>query len=105
MSPAKYNNYYHISVMGNESEECNHVYDITGALCEDRDRFAIDRPLPYIKEGNILIFHDAGAYTYSHSYNFNGKLRPSELLLCTDGSVKMIRRAETPDDYFATLKF
>jgi diaminopimelate decarboxylase len=105
MSPAKYNNYYHISVMGNENEECNHVYDITGALCEDRDRFAVDRPLPYIKEGNILVFHDAGAYTYSHSYNFNGKLRPAELLLCTDGSVKMIRRAETPDDYFATLKF
>ena len=105
MSPAKYNSYHHISVMGNENEECNHVYDITGALCEDRDRFAIDRPLPYIKEGDILVFHDAGAYTYSHSYNFNGKLRPSELLLCTDGSVNMIRRAETPDDYFATLKF
>jgi len=105
MSPAKYNNYYHISVIGNENEECNDVYDITGALCEDRDRFAIDRPLPHIQEGNILIFHDAGAYTYSHSYNFNGKLRPSELLLCTDGSVNMIRRAETPADYFATLKF
>jgi len=105
MSPAKYNNYYHISVMGSENDECTNVYDITGALCEDRDRFAIDRPLPYIKEGDILIFHDAGAYTYSHSYNFNGKLRPAELLLCTDGSVKMIRRAETPDDYFATLKF
>ena len=105
MSPAKYNNYYHISVMGSENDECTNVYDITGALCEDRDRFAIDRPLPYIKEGDILIFHDAGAYTYSHGYNFNGKLRPAELLLCTDGSVKMIRRAETPDDYFATLKF
>jgi len=105
MSPAKYNNYHHISVMGNENEECNHVYDITGALCEERDKFAIDRPLPYIKEGNILIFHDAGAYTYSHSNNFNGKLRPAELLLCTNGSIKMIRRAETPEDYFSTLKF
>ncbi|MBV7272115.1 diaminopimelate decarboxylase [Clostridium sp. PL3] len=105
MSPARYNNYYHVSVMGKENKECNHVYDITGALCEDRDRFAIDRPLPYIEEGNILVFHDAGAYTYSHSYNFNGKLRAAELLLCTDGTVKMIRRAETADDYFATLIF
>ncbi len=104
MSPAKYNNYYHISVIGKENEECSQVYDITGALCEDRDRFAIDRPLPSMEEGNILVFHDAGAYTYSHSYNFNGKLRPSELLLCTDGSVRMIRRAETPEDYFITLK-
>ncbi|AOT69480.1 diaminopimelate decarboxylase family protein [Geosporobacter ferrireducens] len=105
MSPARYNDYYHITVMGNENEACNCVYDVTGALCEDRDRFAVNRLLPYTKEGNILVFHDAGAYTYSHSYNFNGKLRPAELLLCTDGSVKMIRRAETPEDYFATLKF
>lgn len=105
MSPLRYSNYYHISVMGNENDKLDHVYDITGALCEDRDRFAIDRRLPHIKEGNILIFHDAGAYTYSHSHNFNGKLRPAELLFCTDGSVKMIRRAETPEDYFATLNF
>jgi diaminopimelate decarboxylase len=103
MSPARYNNYYHISIPGKENEECSHLYDITGALCEDRDRFAVDRPLPCIREGDILIFHDAGAYTYSHSYNFNGKLRPAELLLCTDGTVKMIRRAERPEDYFATL--
>lgn len=105
MSPAKYNNYYHISVMGKENSAFTNIYDITGGLCEDRDRFSIDRNLPYVEEGDILVFHDAGAYTYSHSYNFNGKLRPAELLLCTDGSVKMIRRAETPEDYFATLKF
>ena len=105
MSPASYNNYYRITVMGNENRECNHVYDITGALCEDRDRFATDRPLPYTQAGDILVFHDAGAYTYSHSNNFNGKLRPAELLICTDGTVKMIRRAETSKDYFATLKF
>lgn len=105
MSPTRYNNFYRITVMGKENEECNYVYDITGALCEDRDRFAVDRLLPYTKEGDILVFHDAGAYTYSHSHNFNGRLRSAELLLCTDGSVKMIRRAETPEDYFATLKF
>lgn len=105
MSPARYNNYHHVTVMNHENEECNHVYDITGALCEDRDRFAVDRLLPFTQEGDILVFHDAGAYTYSHSYNFNGKLRPAELLLCTDGTVKMIRRAETLEDYFATLKF
>ncbi|SHJ13584.1 diaminopimelate decarboxylase [Clostridium cavendishii DSM 21758] len=105
MSPLRYNNYYHISVMGKENNECNHIYDLTGALCEDRDRFATDRPLPYIEKGDILVFHDTGAYNYSHSHNFNGKLRPAELLLCTNGSVKMIRRSETPDDYFSTLRF
>lgn len=105
MSPARYNDYYHITVMGKENEECSNLYDLTGALCEDRDRFATDRFLPYIEEGDLIVFHDAGAYTYSHSYNFNGKLRPAELMLCSDGTVKMIRRAETPDDYFATLNF
>ena len=73
--------------------------------CENRDRFAIDRSLPFIELGDILIFHDAGACTYSHSNNFNGKLRPAELMLCSDGSVKSIRRAEQPADYFATLDF
>jgi len=105
MGPSSYNNYYHITVMGSEDKAYNHVYDITGALCEDRDRFAIGRQLPFTQEGDILVFHDAGAYTYSHSNNFNGKLRPKELMLCKDGTVKMIRRAETPEDYFATLKF
>ncbi|MDP4089724.1 MAG: diaminopimelate decarboxylase, partial [Bacillota bacterium] len=105
MSPARYNSYHHITVMGKEDEEPSHCYDLTGALCEDRDRFAVDRFLPRTEEGDIIVFHDAGAYTYSHSYNFNGRLRPAELLLCSDGSVKMIRRAEQPEDYFATLNF
>ena len=105
MSPAKYNNYHHITVMGKENKECTHCYDLTGALCEDRDRFAADVLLPHIEKGDLIVFHDAGAYTYSHSYNFNGRLRPAELLLCIDGTVKMIRRAESPEDYFATLNF
>jgi diaminopimelate decarboxylase len=105
MSPAKYYNYYHITVMGKENEECSHLYDLTGALCEDRDRFAADRYLPHTVPGDLIVFHDTGAYTYSHGYNFNGKLRPAELMLCSDGNVKMIRRAETPEDYFITLNF
>lgn len=105
MSPAKYTNYHHISVAGKETNECCNIYDITGALCENRDKFAIDQPLPLIKQGDLLVFHDAGAYSYSHSYNFNGKLRPAELLLCSDRSIRMIRRAETHEDYFSTLDF
>lgn len=105
MSPLRYSNYYHITAAGKEKEEPNQVYDITGALCENRDKFAVDYHLPRMKPGDVLIFHDAGAYTYAHSHNFNGKLRPAELLLCTDGSVKQIRRAETPADYFATLDY
>ncbi len=105
MSPAKYHGYHHISVMGKEQAEASQLYDITGALCESRDRFAVDRVLPSIEKGDLLVFHDAGAYAYSHSYNFNGKLRPAELLLCADHTAKLIRRAETPADYFATLDF
>lgn len=105
MSPAKYTDYHHISVIGKENGPHDHVYDITGALCETRDRFATDRSLPRIIPGDLLLFHDAGAYAYSHSYTFNGKLRPAELLLTMDGSVRIIRRAETPADYFATLDF
>jgi diaminopimelate decarboxylase len=105
MSPSRYTNYHHITVSGKEMEECNDTYDITGALCENRDRFATDRSLPHVEAGDVLIFHDAGAYAYSHANNFNGKLRPAELLLCQDGSIKQIRRAETPADYFSTLEF
>lgn len=105
MSPLRYNDYHHITVAGKENAARDQVYDVTGALCEGRDRFAVDRPLPPIEPGDLLVFHDAGAYTYSHSHTFNGRLRPAELLLRTDGSVKLIRRAETPADYFATLDF
>jgi diaminopimelate decarboxylase len=105
MSPLRYSDYYHITVMGKENAAPDHVYEITGALCEDRDRFARERRLPRTEEGDLLVFHDAGAYTYSHGHNFNGRLRPAELLLTQDGSVRMIRRAETPEDYFATLSF
>jgi len=105
MSPCRYNHFHHITVAGKENWECNQLYDVSGALCEGRDRFAIDRRLPELSAGDILIFHDAGAYSYSHGNNFNGKLRPAELLLCSDGSVKQIRRAETPKDYFTTLDY
>ncbi|HQA66601.1 MAG TPA: diaminopimelate decarboxylase, partial [Bacillota bacterium] len=77
----------------------------TGALCEDRDRFATDRLLPQITAGDLLVFHDAGAYGYSHGNNFNGRLRPAELLLHGNGDVSLIRRHETPDDYFSTMIF
>ncbi|WP_346354055.1 diaminopimelate decarboxylase [Azotosporobacter soli] len=105
LSPLRYNDYHHISVPGKEAQPFNQRYDITGALCENRDRFAVDRELPTLVTGDILVFHDAGAYGYSHSTTFNGKLRPAELLLTAEGSVKTIRRAETPQDYFATLSF
>lgn len=105
MSPSRYNDYHHITVLGKEKEPCNYVYDITGSLCENRDCFARNRKLPSIEAGDILVFHDAGAYTYSHSNNFNGKLRPAELLLCKDGSLRQIRRAETYKDYFSTLEY
>lgn len=105
MSPSRYSDYHHVTVLGKEDKENTHLYDVTGALCEGRDRFAVDRPLPLIEPGDLLVFHDAGAYAYSHSHNFNGKLRPAELLLCEDGSVKQIRRAETAKDYFSTLDY
>lgn len=105
MSPSRYTNYHHITVAGKEALEFSCIYDVTGALCENRDKFAIDRCLPPVKVGDILIFHDAGAYAYSHSNHFNGKLKPAELLLQENGEVKLIRRAETPADYFATLDY
>lgn len=103
MRPAMYGAYHHITVMGKENEPCDHKYDVTGSLCENNDKFAIDRMLPKIDMGDFLVIHDTGAHGFSMGYNYNGKLRSAELLLCEDGSVKLIRRAETPKDYFATF--
>ncbi len=105
MRPAIYGSYHHITVLGKESEPCDHMYDITGGLCENNDKFAIDRMLPKIDLGDYLVLHDTGAHGSSMGYNYNGKLRSAEILLKEDGSTKMIRRAETPEDYFATLDF
>lgn len=104
MRPAMYGAYHHITVMGKEDEPRDHVYDVVGSLCENNDKFAIDRELPKIDMGDLLVIHDAGAHGFAMGYNYNGKLKSAELLLKEDGSVEMIRRAETPEDYFATLK-
>ncbi|MCH5257745.1 MAG: diaminopimelate decarboxylase [Lachnospiraceae bacterium] len=103
MRPAMYGAYHHITVLGKENEPCDHKYDVTGSLCENNDKFAIDRMLPKVDIGDYLAIHDTGAHGHSMGYNYNGKLRSAELLLQEDGSVKLIRRAETPKDYFATL--
>ena len=103
MRPAMYGAYHHITVMGKENAPCDHKYDVVGSLCENNDKFAIDRMLPKIDRGDLLVIHDTGAHGFSMGYNYNGKLRSAELLLKEDGSVRMIRRAETPRDYFATL--
>jgi diaminopimelate decarboxylase len=105
MSPSRYSNYHFISVPGKEMESSECIYDITGALCEDRDRFAVKKNLPHMEAGDLLVFHDAGAYTYAQSNHFNGKLKTAELLLRPDGSIQQIRRAETPSDYFKTLDY
>lgn len=105
MRPAMYGAYHHITVMGKENAPCDHRYDITGSLCENNDKFAIDRMLPRIDRGDLLVIHDTGAHGFSMGYNYNGKLRSAELLLKEDGSVEMIRRAETPKDYFAAFDF
>ena len=105
MRPAIYGAYHHITVLGKENEPCDHKYDVTGGLCENNDKFAIDRMLPKIDIGDYICIHDAGAHGFSMGYNYNGKLRSAELLLKEDGSVEMIRRAETPADYFATFDF
>lgn len=104
MRPAMYGAYHHITVMGKENAPLDHVYDVTGSLCENNDKFAIDRELPKIDMGDVLVIHDTGAHGFAMGYNYNGKLKSAELLLQEDGKTKMIRRAETPDDYFATLK-
>ena len=103
MRPAMYGAYHHITVLGKEEAPWDHKYDITGSLCENNDKFAVDRMLPEIEEGDYLVIHDTGAHGYAMGYNYNGKLKSAELLLKEDGSVKLIRRAETPRDYFATL--
>ena len=105
MRPAMYGSYHHITVMGKENMPCDHKYDVTGSLCENNDKFAIDRMLPEIENGDILVIHDTGAHGYAMGYNYNGKLKCAELLLKEDGSVQLIRRAETPKDYFATFLF
>lgn len=104
MRPAMYGAYHHITVLGKENEPCSYKYDITGSLCENNDKFAIDRMLPKIDMGDYLVIHDTGAHGFAMGYNYNGKLKSAELLLCEDGSIKQIRRAETPEDYFATLE-
>lgn len=103
MRPAMYGSYHHITVMGKENAPCDHKYDVTGSLCENNDKFAVDRMLPEIEIGDVLVIHDTGAHGYAMGYNYNGKLKCAELLLKEDGSVELIRRAETPKDYFATL--
>ncbi len=103
MRPAMYGSYHHITVLGKENEPCDHMYDVTGGLCENNDKFAIDRMLPKIDKGDYLAIHDAGAHGFAMGYNYNGKLRSAELLYREDGKIELIRRAETPDDYFATL--
>ena len=103
MRPAMYGAYHHITVMGKENQPHDHKYDVTGGLCENNDKFAIDRMLPKIDKGDLVVIHDTGAHGFAMGYNYNGKLRSAEVLLKEDGSTELIRRAETPADYFATL--
>ena len=103
MRPAMYGAYHHITVLGKEKEACDYMYDVTGSLCENNDKFAIDRMLPKVEIGDYIVIHDTGAHGFSMGYNYNGKLKSAELLLHEDGSVELIRRAETPKDYFATF--
>ena len=102
MRPAMYGAYHHITVMGKEDQPCDHQYDVTGALCENNDKFAVDRMLPKIHIGDLLVIHDTGAHGHAMGYQYNGRLRSAEVLLQPDGSTRLIRRAETPEDYFAT---
>ncbi|MCI6553887.1 MAG: diaminopimelate decarboxylase [Lachnospiraceae bacterium] len=103
MRPAMYGAYHHITVLGKEEAACECKYDVTGSLCENNDKFAVDRMLPKIERGDYLVIHDTGAHGYAMGYNYNGKLKSAELLLREDGTVSLIRRAEKPMDYFATL--
>lgn len=105
MRPAMYGSYHHITVLGKENAPLTDTYDVVGSLCENNDKFAVDRLLPSIDKGDIIAIHDSGAHGFSMGYNYNGKLRSAELLLCKDGSVKLIRRAEELEDYFATMVF
>ena len=103
MRPAMYGAYHHITVMGKDNTVCDHKYDVTGSLCENNDKFAVDRMLPKIDKGDLLVIHDTGAHGFAMGYNYNGKLKSAEILLKGDGSFELIRRAETPKDYFATF--
>ena len=103
MRPAIYGAYHHITVLGKEEAPCDRVYDVVGSLCENCDKFAVDRPLPRVDIGDLMVIHDTGAHGFAMGYNYNGRLRSAELLLKQDGSVELMRRAETPDDYFATV--
>ena len=105
MRPALYNAYHHITILGKESGPNTKMYDVTGSLCENNDKFEIDRALPEVKEGDILVIHDTGAHGHAMGFNYNGKLRSAELLLRENKEVIQIRRAETVDDYFGTLNF
>ena len=105
MRPAMYGAYHHITVCGKRDAACDHVYDVTGCLCENNDKFAIDRELPEIVNGDLVVIHDSGAHGFAMGYNYNGRLRSAEILHQADGSFRMIRRAETPEDYFRTLDF
>ena len=105
MRPALYGAYHHITVLGKENEPCTEKYDVTGGLCENNDKFAIDRMLPKIDMGDLIYIHDAGAHGFAMGYNYNGKLRSAEVLFKEDGSHKLIRRAERPSDHFATFDF
>ena len=105
MRPAMYGAYHHITVLGKENAPCDHKYDVTGGLCENNDKFAVDRMLPEINIGDVVVIHDTGAHGFSMGYNYNGNLRSAEVLLKEDGSHELIRRAETPADYFATFDF
>ena len=105
MRPAIYGAYHHITVLGKEDAVCDQTYDVTGSLCENCDKFAVDRKLPKIDKGDYLVIHDTGAHGFSMGYNYNGRLKSAELLLKEDGSVELSRRAESPKDYFATFDF
>ncbi len=103
MRPAMYGAYHHVTVMGKEDAACTHKYDVVGSLCENNDKFAVDRMLPEINKGDLLVIHDTGAHGFAMGYNYNGKLKSAEILLKEDGTTQLIRRAETPADYFATF--
>ena len=103
MRPAMYGAYHHITVLGKEDAPCSRKYDVVGSLCENNDKFAVDRMLPEIEKGDYLVIHDTGAHGFSMGYNYNGKLKSAELLLKENGEIQLIRRAETPKDYFATF--
>ena len=104
MRPALYGAYHHMTVLGKENSPADTVYDVVGSLCENNDKFAVDRKLPKLDYGDIIVMHDAGAHGFSMGYNYNGKLRSAEIMKKANGSFELIRRAETPDDYFATFK-